>query len=98
MLHKTCDQQVQYFACGALSSGVPHNRQPVPTITHDEPLMHKFGIAINILSIIACIVGLIVGFYQMIETGENNAWLSVMVPGSFLGLMAGMVMSLFSKR
>ena len=58
--------------------------------------MYKFGVAINILSVIACVVGLVMGFRDLILYGEMSIWMSV-VPASFLGLMAGVVMTLFSK-
>lgn len=59
--------------------------------------MHKFGVAVNWISIIACVVGLVMGFRDLVVYGENSVWLA-MVPASFLGLLTGVVITLFSKR
>ena len=59
--------------------------------------MHKFGVALLLFSIAACVIGLVLGFWDLIKHGENSFWL-MMVPASFLGLMTGVVITLFSKQ
>lgn len=59
--------------------------------------MHKFGVALLLFSIAACVIGLVLGFWDLIKYGENSFWL-MMVPASFLGLMTGVVITLFSKQ
>ncbi len=59
--------------------------------------MHKFGITLLLFSIAACVLGLALGFWDLIKHGENSFWL-MMVPASFLGLMTGVVITLFSKQ
>ncbi len=58
--------------------------------------MHKIGIIINWISIFACVIGMILGFRELIVHGQPSFWLA-MVPGSFLGLLTGMVITLLSK-
>lgn len=58
--------------------------------------MHKLGVFINWISIISCIIGLILGFRELVVYHEASIWLA-MVPASFLGLLTGVVITLFSK-
>lgn len=58
--------------------------------------MYKFGVILLWFSIAVCVIGLVLGFWDLVRHGENSFWL-MMVPASFLGLMAGVVITLFSK-
>ena len=61
--------------------------------------MHKLGVITTLLGLILCIVGLIVGFWEMLH-GNDNAqyWLSL-VPLGFVGLFVGVTLTqLYNKQ
>ena len=59
--------------------------------------MHKVGVVLIWISLLACLFGLIFGFIDMIKYGETSIWLA-MIPAGFVGLLTGTVMTLFSKQ
>ncbi|OJZ12378.1 MAG: hypothetical protein BGP20_11600 [Thiobacillus sp. 63-78] len=61
--------------------------------------MHRLGVFTTLLGLILSIVGLIVGFWEMLH-GNDNAqyWLSL-VPLGFVGLFVGVTLTqLYNKQ
>ena len=60
--------------------------------------MHKLGVITTLLGLILSVVGLAVGFWEMLH-GNGNAqeWLSL-VPLGFVGLMLGVVLTQLSNK
>ncbi|WP_324779059.1 hypothetical protein [Thiobacillus sedimenti] len=61
--------------------------------------MHKLGVITTLAGLILSVVGLVVGFWEMLRSSGNSmAWLSL-VPLGFVGLMVGVTLTqLFTKR
>jgi uncharacterized membrane protein YfcA len=59
--------------------------------------MHKLGVITTMLALILSIVGLIVGFWKMVNGGEDAViWLSL-VPLGFVGLLLGVTLTQLSR-
>ena len=60
--------------------------------------MHKLGVITTLLGLILSVVGIIVGFWKMLNGGDNaEVWLGL-VPLGFVGLMLGVVLTQLSNR
>jgi hypothetical protein len=60
--------------------------------------MHRLGVVVTLLGLILSIVGLVVGFWKMLNGGENaEIWLSL-VPLGFVGLLLGVTLTQLSDR
>jgi hypothetical protein len=61
--------------------------------------MHTLGVITTLLALILSVVGLTVGFWKMINGGENaEIWISL-VPLGFVGLLLGVTLTqLFGKK
>ena len=58
--------------------------------------MHTLGVITTLLALTLSVVGLIVGFWQMVSGSENAvAWLSL-VPLGFVGLLLGVALTQLS--
>jgi hypothetical protein len=60
--------------------------------------MHKLGIITTLLGLILSVVGLIVGFWKMLNGSENaEVWLAL-VPLGFVGLLLGVTLTQLSSK
>jgi hypothetical protein len=60
--------------------------------------MHKLGVITTLLALILSTVGLIVGFWKMLNGSENaEVWISL-VPLGFVGLLLGVTLTQISKK
>ena len=61
--------------------------------------MHTLGVITTLLGLILSIVGLIVGFWKMLNGGEQaDVWLAL-VPLGFVGLLLGVTLTqIFRKQ
>jgi hypothetical protein len=61
--------------------------------------MHKLGVITTLLGLILSVVGLIVGFWKMLNGSESaEVWISL-VPLGFVGLLLGVTLTqLFNKQ
>jgi hypothetical protein len=60
--------------------------------------MHKLGVITTLLGLILSVVGLIVGFWKMLNGIENaEIWLAL-VPFGFVGLLLGVTMTQLSNK
>jgi hypothetical protein len=60
--------------------------------------MHKLGVFTTLLGLILSVVGLIVGFWKMVNGSENaEVWISL-VPLGFVGLLLGVTLTQLSDR
>jgi uncharacterized membrane protein len=61
--------------------------------------MHTLGVITTLLGLILSIVGLIVGFWKMVNGGEHaEIWLAL-VPLGFVGLLLGVTLTqIFRKQ
>ena len=60
--------------------------------------MHKLGVITTLLGLILSIVGLAVGFWKMLNGGENvEVWISL-VPLGFVGLLLGVTLTQLSSK
>ena len=60
--------------------------------------MHKLGVFTTLLGLILSIVGLVVGFWKMLNGSENaEVWISL-VPLGFVGLLLGVTLTQLSSR
>ena len=59
--------------------------------------MHTLGVITTMLALILSVVGLIVGFWKMVDGSEDAiAWLSL-VPLGFVGLLLGVTLTQLSR-
>jgi hypothetical protein len=60
--------------------------------------MHKLGVITILLGLILSIVGLVVGFWKMLNGGEHaELWISL-VPLGFVGLLLGVTLTQLSSK
>jgi hypothetical protein len=60
--------------------------------------MHKLGVITTLLGLILSVIGLIVGFWKMLNGSENaEVWLSL-VPLGFVGLLLGVTLTQLSNK
>jgi uncharacterized membrane protein YfcA len=60
--------------------------------------MHKLGVITTLLALILSVVGLIVGFWKMLNGSENaEVWLAL-VPLGFVGLLLGVTLTQLSDK
>ena len=60
--------------------------------------MHTLGVITTLLGLILSVVGLIVGFWKMLNGSENaEVWISL-VPLGFVGLLLGVTLTQLSNR
>ena len=60
--------------------------------------MHKLGVITTLLGLILSAVGLIVGFWKMLNGSENaEVWISL-VPLGFVGLLLGVALTQLSNK
>jgi hypothetical protein len=60
--------------------------------------MHRLGVITTLLGLILSVVGLIVGFWKMLNGSENaEVWISL-VPLGFVGLLLGVTLTQLSNR
>jgi hypothetical protein len=60
--------------------------------------MHRLGIITTLLGLILSVVGLVVGFWKMLNGSENvEVWLSL-VPLGFVGLLLGVTLTQLSSK
>ena len=60
--------------------------------------MHTLGVITTLLGLTLSVVGLIVGFWKMLNGGENpEVWISL-VPLGFVGLLLGVTLTQLSNR
>ena len=59
--------------------------------------MHKLGVITTMLALILSVVGLIVGFWKMVNGSEDaTVWISL-VPLGFVGLLLGVTLTQLSR-
>ena len=59
--------------------------------------MHTLGVITTMLALILSVVGLIVGFWKMVNGSEDAiAWISL-VPLGFVGLLLGVTLTQLSR-
>jgi hypothetical protein len=59
--------------------------------------MHKLGVITTMLALILSVVGLIVGFWKMVNGSEDAiVWISL-VPLGFVGLLLGVTLTQMSR-
>ncbi|VAY88891.1 conserved hypothetical protein [mine drainage metagenome] len=58
--------------------------------------LHTIGVITTWISIIVCALGIVLGLWHLVVYHETNDWWTA-VPASFLGLLSGVVLTLFSK-
>ena len=60
--------------------------------------MHKLGVITTLLGLILSVVGLVVGFWKMLNGSENaEVWLAL-VPLGFVGLLLGVTLTQLSNK
>ncbi|MGE5319262.1 MAG: hypothetical protein ACM3KD_03690 [Hyphomicrobiaceae bacterium] len=60
--------------------------------------MHKLGVTTTLLGLIMSVVGLAVGFWEMLHGSENASfWLSL-IPLGFVGLFVGVTMTQLDNK
>ena len=60
--------------------------------------MHKLGIITTMMGLIFSVVGMVVGFWKMLNGSENaEVWLSL-VPLGFVGLLLGVTLTQLSNK
>ena len=60
--------------------------------------MHKLGVITTLLGLILSVVGLVVGFWKMLNGSENpEVWISL-VPLGFVGLLLGVTLTQLSTK
>ena len=60
--------------------------------------MHRLGVITTLLGLILSAVGLIVGFWKMLNGSENaEVWISL-VPLGFVGLLLGVTLTQLSNK
>ena len=60
--------------------------------------MHKLGVITTLMGLILSVVGLIVGFWKMVNGSENaEVWISL-VPLGFVGLLLGVTLTQLSSK
>ena len=60
--------------------------------------MHRLGVITTLLGLILSVVGLIVGFWKMLNGSEYaEIWLGL-VPLGFVGLLLGVTLTQLSKK
>ncbi|HEY9100397.1 MAG TPA: hypothetical protein VIN38_16140 [Thiobacillus sp.] len=60
--------------------------------------MHKLGVITTLLGLILSIVGLVVGFWKMLNGSENaEVWISL-IPLGFVGLFIGVTLTQLSNK
>jgi hypothetical protein len=60
--------------------------------------MHKLGVFTTLLGLILSVIGLIVGFWKMLNGSENaEVWISL-VPLGFVGLLLGVTLTQISRK
>jgi len=60
--------------------------------------MHRLGVITTLLGLILSVVGLIVGFWKMLNgSGHAESWLGL-VPLGFVGLLLGVTLTQLSKK
>jgi uncharacterized membrane protein len=60
--------------------------------------MHKLGVITTLLGLILSVVGLIVGFWKMLNGGSHaEVWLGL-VPLGFVGLLLGVTLTQLSSK
>jgi len=60
--------------------------------------MHKLGVITTLLGLILSVVGLIVGFWKMLNGSENaEVWISL-VPSGFVGMLLGVTLTKLSNK
>jgi hypothetical protein len=60
--------------------------------------MHTLGVITTLLGLILSIVGLVVGFWKMLNGSENaEVWISL-VPLGFVGLLLGVTLTQLSNK
>ena len=60
--------------------------------------MHKLGVITTLLGLILSVIGLIVGFWKMLNGSESaEVWISL-VPLGFVGLLLGVTLTQLSNK
>ena len=60
--------------------------------------MHRLGVITTLLGLILSVVGLIVGFWKMLNGSENaEVWISL-VPLGFVALLLGVTLTQISRK
>ena len=60
--------------------------------------MHKLGVITTLLGLILSVVGLVVGFWKMLNGSVNaEVWLAL-VPLGFVGLLLGVTLTQLSNK
>ena len=60
--------------------------------------MHKLGVITTLLGLILSVVGLVVGFWKMLNGSENaEVWISL-IPLGFVGLFIGVTLTQLSSK
>ncbi|MDP1646307.1 MAG: hypothetical protein Q8L71_12560 [Thiobacillus sp.] len=60
--------------------------------------MHKLGVITTLLGLILSVVGLVVGFWKMLNgSASAEVWISL-VPLGFVGLLLGVTLTQLSNR
>jgi len=60
--------------------------------------MHRLGVITTLLGLILSIVGLIAGFWKMLQGSENAEFWLALVPLGFVGLLLGVTLTQLSNR
>ncbi len=60
--------------------------------------MHRLGVITTLLGLILSVVGLIAGFWKMLQGSENAEFWLALVPLGFVGLLLGVTLTQLSKR
>jgi len=60
--------------------------------------MHKLGVITTLLGLALSIVGLVAGFWKMLNGSENAEFWISLVPLGFVGLLLGVTLTQLSKK
>jgi uncharacterized membrane protein len=59
--------------------------------------MHKLGVITTLLGLILSIVGMVVGFWEMLHGNENSGFWLTLIPYGFVALFLGVTMTQLSN-
>jgi hypothetical protein len=60
--------------------------------------MHRLGVVTTLMGLILSIVGLAVGFWQMVQGSESAEFWLALVPLGFVGLLLGVTLTQLSNK
>jgi hypothetical protein len=60
--------------------------------------MHRLGVITTLLGLILSVVGMVVGFWEMLNGSENTEFWISLVPLGFVGLFLGVTITQLSSK